>query len=108
MRVKKRTPYEIRGYLLLPRRGGSIESWTRVHPDEVTYVGNLAWPEAQFGFHQYDHVFNRPEIQTTYWDKDDADARDYWSRKSTPPRKRPAREDAEDADNSRIDRSGDP
>ena len=50
MRVKKLDP--IRGYLLVPRRGGSLESWTRVKPCEVGKVGALRWPEAAWGFRQ--------------------------------------------------------
>ena len=106
MRVKKRTPYELRGYLLLPRRGGSMETWTRVKHDEVTPVGHLAWPEAQYGFRQYEHVYT-PQMAARDA-KSDADIRDYWARTSSPPRKRPARQETDHADNRRIDCGRDP
>jgi hypothetical protein len=48
LRVKKVDP--IRGYLLIPRRGGSLETWTRCKACEVDRIGGLRWPEAAWGF----------------------------------------------------------
>lgn len=48
LRVRKLNP--IRGYLLLPRRGGALEAWTKVKPCEVGRIGALRWPEAEWGF----------------------------------------------------------
>lgn len=90
MRVKKRTPYEIRGYLLIPRRGGSMETWTRVKPHEATPIGQIIWPEAAWGFRMHG------------WPADP------WMHSADPPRKQPAREEQpRDADDRGIHSGGD-
>ena len=99
MRIKKRTPYEWRGYLLVPRRGGALETWTRVKPNETTPIGRIVWPEAAWGF--------RPQGLPS----------DPWMAGGEPPRKKPGQEEerpaaesetgARDDDHRRIDRRGD-
>ncbi len=51
LRVRKVEP--IRGYLLIPRRGGSLETWMRVKPCEIGKIGALRWPEAEWGFRHF-------------------------------------------------------
>lgn len=101
MRVKKRTPFELRGYLLLPRRGGGVDTWTRVKPGEVTPVGKLIWPEAKHGFRPHDHC--NPLLLAEV----DASIRAWAMRPNGTIQRKPSQSEASLDDDRRIDRSGD-
>src|SRR5579884_487367 len=50
MRVKRVHNGRLEGYLLRPHRGGWRDAWYKAKLCEITPVGNLTWPEAQWGF----------------------------------------------------------
>lgn len=49
-RVTQTTPTTVRGYLLVPHRGGNREAWQSFNRSEVDRVGRVRWPEAEWGF----------------------------------------------------------
>jgi hypothetical protein len=42
--VMKAEPYQLRGYLLRPHRGGCREAWLRLHYCDVERIGRSFWP----------------------------------------------------------------
>jgi hypothetical protein len=48
--VTKAGPYELRGYLLRPHRGGCREAWMRLKHCEVERIGRGLWPSAEAPF----------------------------------------------------------
>jgi hypothetical protein len=42
--ITKVEPYELRGYLLRPHRGGCRDAWLRLKHCELQRVGRLTWP----------------------------------------------------------------
>jgi len=100
MRVTQRTPYEIRGYLLLPRRGGSRETWTRLAPHDVTPIGRIVYPEAEYGFAPYAHC--NPEAEAISAAVE-AEIQKFWGRK----RRKPPQQETRDDDHRRINCGGD-
>ena len=52
-RVTRRTPYEVRGYLLTPHRGGCREAWLRLRPPLVVRVGREVYEQPEWGMRKY-------------------------------------------------------
>lgn len=49
-RVTQTTPSGVRGYLLVPHRGGAREAWQTFKQAVIERVGRVKWPEAEWGF----------------------------------------------------------
>lgn len=49
-RVTQTTPSGVRGYLLVPHRGGAREAWQSFKQAVIERVGRVKWPEAEWGF----------------------------------------------------------
>jgi hypothetical protein len=99
LRVTQRSAFEVRGYLLLPRRGGSRETWLRCAPHDVTPIGRMVYPEAEYGFRAMDHV-NQEALAAL------EESINKWAQ-SRRRRKPPQQEEARNVDDGRIHRSGD-
>lgn len=50
LRVTKCIDHQIKGYLLVPYRGGHAEMWHTFHQGEVRRIGRVKWQEAEWGF----------------------------------------------------------
>lgn len=50
MRVTKAIGKEVKGYLLVPHRGGHAEMWQTYSQGEVVRIGRVKWSEAEWGF----------------------------------------------------------
>lgn len=50
MRVTKSRGNEVKGYLLVPHRGGHAEMWQTYTQAEVVRIGRVKWGEAEWGF----------------------------------------------------------
>jgi hypothetical protein len=48
--ITKAEPYELRGYLLRPHRGGCRQAWLRLKHCELTRVGRAVWPADKTDF----------------------------------------------------------
>jgi hypothetical protein len=48
--ITRAEPYELRGYLLRPHRGGCREAWLRLHHCDVQRIGRAVWPAASTDF----------------------------------------------------------
>ena len=46
--VCQASPYELRGFLLRPHRGGCRQAWLRLKPVEVERIGRTYWPDPEF------------------------------------------------------------
>ena len=53
LRVKKRLPDAVRGYLMVAHRGGCREAWWTAKHCQIEPIGRLKSPEAEFGFHAF-------------------------------------------------------
>ena len=53
LRVKKRTATTVKGHFLVPHRGGCREAWWSGSPLEIDPIGELKWPECEWGFHRF-------------------------------------------------------
>jgi hypothetical protein len=42
------TPYELRGFLLRPHRGGCREAWLRLKHCQLERIGRVFWPDPEF------------------------------------------------------------
>lgn len=45
VRITRASPYEVRGYLLMPHRGGCQEAWYRFHQRDLLRIGRAAFPD---------------------------------------------------------------
>lgn len=50
LRVTQSRTLGVRGYLLVPHRGGCRDAWHRLKHCEYERVGRVRWPEAEWGF----------------------------------------------------------
>jgi len=50
VRVTQTTTSGVRGYVLVPHRGGSREAWQQFKQAEIERCGRIRWPEAEWGF----------------------------------------------------------
>lgn len=50
MRVCQCISNAVRGYLLVPHRGGGRDGWQKFKQSEIARVGRVRWPEAEWGF----------------------------------------------------------
>lgn len=50
LRVTQSRTLGVRGYLLVPHRGGCRDAWQRLKHCEYERVGRVRWPEAEWGF----------------------------------------------------------
>lgn len=50
MRVCQCASNLVRGYFLVPHRGGAREAWQKFKQSELSRVGRVRWPEAEWGF----------------------------------------------------------
>jgi hypothetical protein len=48
--ITQAAPYELRGYLLRPHRGGCRDAWLRLKHCEVERIGRAFWPADATGF----------------------------------------------------------
>jgi hypothetical protein len=48
--ITKAEPYELRGYLLRPHRGGCRGAWLRLKHCELTRIGRAVWPATTTDF----------------------------------------------------------
>lgn len=53
LRVTQTHTIGIRGYLLVPHRGGCRDAWLRWKHNDYGRVGRVRWPEARWGFRDY-------------------------------------------------------
>ena len=51
-RVMKTAAHILRGYVLVPYRGGHAETWQTWKPSDVEKVGRVLRPEAEWGYSQ--------------------------------------------------------
>jgi len=50
MRVTRAADKQVKGYLLVPHRGGHAAMWQTFNQGEVRRIGRVKWPEAEWGF----------------------------------------------------------
>lgn len=50
MRITKANGKEVKGYILVPHRGGHAEMWQTYTQAEVVRIGRVKWSEAEWGF----------------------------------------------------------
>lgn len=50
MRVCQCASTLVRGYFLVPHRGGAREAWQKFKQSELERVGRIRWPEGEWGF----------------------------------------------------------
>jgi hypothetical protein len=48
VQITATTPYELRGFLLRPHRGGCREAWLRLKPCQLERIGRVYWPDPEF------------------------------------------------------------
>lgn len=53
LRVTQVSTYELRGYLLVPHRGGCRDAWIRIPPPTVARVGRLIYAEPAWSLRKY-------------------------------------------------------
>lgn len=69
-RVCKSSAYGVKGFLLVPHRGGCREAWHSYTPGQVRKIGHLHWPESEFGFTKADEAMRRRMWTDPIWPGD--------------------------------------
>jgi len=46
--VCQASPYELRGFLLTPHRGGCRDAWLRWRAGDLDLIGRTTWPDPEF------------------------------------------------------------